>query len=133
MTTINPPSTDIVAMLEDSSSGLGLVLGTDLFINGKPTSPSNLVVVFDTGGMGQLRYGMERPNVQLLVRNTSYRTGYALAKDIKYFLHEKVNEIWNTARYIQILARTEINYLGKDSQNRFEFSLNFMIIRTALS
>lgn len=131
MTTINPPSEDIKDMLENSSTGLGLVAGTNLFLSIQPTAPNNVVTVIDSGGMYQLRYGMERPNLQILVRNNVYLTGYNLIKDIKYFLHEKNNEVWNSTRYISIIARSEIGLLGIDPKNRFEWSLNFQIHRTA--
>lgn len=128
---INPPSEDIKDMLEDSGSGLGLVAGTDLFLNIQPSSPNNVVVLVDSGGMNQLKYNMERPNIQILVRNNVYLTGYDLIKDIKYYLHEKRNgEIWGGTRYISILNRSEIGFLGVDAKNRFEWSLNFQIYRS---
>ena len=73
---------------------------------------------------------MERPNIQVLVRNNDYLTGYELIKDIKYYLNEKRNLIQGGARYICILARSEIAYLGLDPKNRHEWSLNFQIHRT---
>jgi len=128
---INPPSEDIKDMLEDSSSGLGLVAGTDLFLNTQPSEPNNVVVLIDSGGMGQLQYNMERPNLQVIVRNNVYLTGYTLIKDIKYYLHEKRNgETRNGTRYISILCRSEIGFLRTDRKNRFEFSLNFQIHRS---
>lgn len=127
---MNPPSVDIKDMLEDSSSGLGLVFGTDLFVSAVPTTPNNSVTVIDTGGPRSLQYGMKRPNVQVIVRNTDYQTGYELISDIEDFLHEKCNEVWNNARYISILTRSSIGYLGKDPKARYEFSINFQIMRS---
>lgn len=131
MTTINTVTEDIKDMLENSESGLGLVFGTDLFIGVLPDSPNNVVILNDPGGMPQLRYGMERPSLQVFVRNKDYTSGYDLVKDIKYYLHEKNNETWNSTRYISIMNRSEIAFLGQDEKNRFEWSVNFLIHRTA--
>ncbi len=131
MTIINPPSEDIKDMLESSESGLGLVTGTSLFIAIMPPSPNNAVVIRDSGGLSQLKYGMERPGIQIVVRNNVYKTGYDLIKDIKYYLNEKNGEIWNGANYISILNRSEIGFMGQDPDNRFEWSMNFQIYRTA--
>jgi len=131
MTTINQPSEDIKDMLESSESGLGLVFGTDLFINIEPNSPDNVVVLSDYAGIGQERYGMEMPNFQVTVRNNDQTTGYQLIKDIKYYLHEKCNELWNNTKYISIMNISDIGFLGQDSKNRFTWSTNFQIYRTA--
>jgi hypothetical protein len=127
MTTINPPSEDIVDMLESSESGLTL---SPIYIAITPTTPSDVVTVIDSGGMSQMKYSMERPNIQILVRNKVYKTGYNMIKNIKYYLDEKSNEVWNAARYISIRTRSEIGYVGMDPKNRYEFSLNFQIYRT---
>lgn len=132
MTTINPPSEDIKDMIEDSGSGLGLVFGTDLFINIIPDKPDNVVVIGDYSGVGQGRYGMEMPNIQITVRNNDYTDGYEIIKNVKYFLHEKHGEVWNGARYLSIMNTSDIGFLGQDSKNRFQWSMNFQIYRTAI-
>ena len=131
MTTINPPSEDVKYMLESSESGLGLIAGTDLFIGIMPPEPNNAVVIRDSGGMNQLKFDMERPSIQIVVRNNKYKTGYNLIKDIKYYLNEKNGEIWNGTNYISILTKSSIGFMGQDADNRFEWSLNFQIYRTA--
>jgi len=131
MTIINPPSEDIKDMLESSGSGLGLVTGTDLFIAIMPPEPNNVVVIRDSGGMNQLKYGMERPSVQIVVRNNEYKAGYEIVKDIKYYLEGKNGEIWNGTNYISVINRSEIGFMGQDADNRFEWSVNFQIYRTA--
>lgn len=130
MTVINPPSEDIKDMLE-STDEVDLTFGTNLFIAVMPNSPDNAVLINDYTGMGQDRHGLEIPNLQIICRNNVYNTGYEMIKNIKYFLHEKVNETINGARYISIMNISDIGFLGHDSKNRFQWSTNFQIYRTA--
>ncbi len=133
MSTANAPSEDIKDMLEDSGSGLGLVAGTDLFRIVQPTQPNNCVCLYDTGGGEQGQWGHEHLNVQLIVRNIDYQTGYDLCRDIKYYLHQvRNNETWNGTRYISISCRSDILSLGQDEKNRYQFSLNFRVERSGI-
>ena len=131
MTTINAPSEDIKDMLESSESGLGLVTGTDLFIAIMPPEPNNVVVIRDSVGFRQLQYGMERPSIQVVVRNNEYKLGYELIKNIKYYINDKNGETWNGTKYISIANSSDIGFMGQDADNRFEWSMNFQIHRTA--
>jgi len=131
--TANPSSQDIKDMLVSSSSGLGVVFGTDLFIASLPDSPNVCTVITDTGGNDQGQYGYEYPRIQIIHRNTDYITGYDFMRDIKYYLHlERNNETWNGTRYIQIAVRSDILFLGIDDKNRYQFSLNFQVQRSGI-
>ena len=126
----NAPSVDVKDMLV---AGFPLVFGTDLFVSTIPQNPNNIVCVFDSGGQGQERYGFEKPNVQIWARNVDYATGYALMRDIKYYLDEARNgEIWNGTKYIQIAVRSDILPLGQDELNRYLWTLNFQIYRSGI-
>ena len=128
--TANPPSEDVKDMLV---AGLGYVFGTDLFIASQPTSPNNCTLVSDTGGQGQEEYGLEKPNIQIMLRNNSYQSGYDLIRNIKYYLHDaRNNETWNGTKYILIACRSDILYLGQDEKNRYQWSLNFQIFRSGI-
>lgn len=131
MTTLKPSSEDIKEMLENSDSGIDLSFGVNLFIGIQPSDPSNAVTLIDSGGIGMQKHGMEIPNLQILVRDKVYITGWDLANSIKYFLNEKHNEVWNGTRYMSIMQRSEIGFMGADPKNRFEWSMNFQIYRTA--
>jgi hypothetical protein len=131
MSSANAPSEDVKDMLEDSGSGLGLVFGTDLFIASMPDQPNNAVCLYDAGGAEQGQFAYEQPNIQVIVRNINYQTGYSLCRDIKYYLHqERNNETWNGTRYISISCRSDILTLGQDKKNRYEWSINFRIERS---
>ena len=131
MSQVNPPSLDLKDMLDNSNSGLALTFGTNLFLSSLPDMPHNAVCLYDTGGLPQLQYALERPNVQVRVRDTDYLTGYRLIRDIKYYLHQERNgETWNGTRYIQIETRSDILYIGQDEKNRHSWTLNFSIWRS---
>lgn len=137
MSQVNPPSFDLKDMLvdmfsaSDSSSAFDLVFGTNLFLSSLPEIPHNAVCLYDTGGLPQLQYDLERPNVQVRVRHLSYLTGYQLIRDIKYYLHQARNgETWNGTIYIQVETRSDILYMGLDDKNRHAWTLNFSIWRS---
>jgi hypothetical protein len=131
MSTANAPSFDIKDMLENSNSGLGLVFTTNMFLASLPSTPHNAVCIYDTGGMPQGQYAFEKPNIQIRIRNIDYAIGYALCRDIKYYLHQKRNnEIWNSTRYISIETRSDILFLGQDEKNRYEWTINFQVMRS---
>ena len=131
MSSSNAPSTDIKDILDDSSAGLGLIFGTNLFINTMPSEPDNCVSLYDYSGGAQEQFDHERPNVQIKVRNRDQQTGYALCRDIKYFLHdEHNNQIINGTRYIRIYCIMDISYLKQDDLNRYLWSINFITGRS---
>ena len=127
----NAPSQDLKDIIDESSSNLVLTFGTDLFIATMPTEPDNCVCLYDYPGGPQGKFDHEFPNVQVKVRNRDYQTGYALCRDIKYFLHdEHNNEVINTTRYIRIYCISDILYLKQDEKNRYLWSINFSAERS---
>ena len=128
--TANPPSEDVKDMMV---AGLGYVFGTTLFIASMPTSPNDCVLISDTGGQSQEKYGFEKPNIQIMLRNMNYQSGYDLIRNIKYYLHDSRNgETWNGTKYIMVACRSDILYLGRDEKNRYQWSLNFQIFRSGV-
>jgi len=126
----NPPSEDVKDMLV---AGLGYVFGTNLFVAVMPPTPNDSVLISDTGGQAQEEYGLEKPNVQILLRNINYQTGYDAIRNIKYHLHDSRNgETWNGTKYVLIACRSDILYLGQDEKNRYQWSLNFQIFRSGI-
>lgn len=134
---MNQPSADIAAILATNNYG---TVGTDIFVTKLPDLPDKLIVVSsttsrepeistnDSSGFNNI----DKPNVQVLIRvkpgqNTG---GYAIADTIKTLLHGKNNFTLNGARYISILALSDIGELGVDEKLRPVFSINFRIERS---
>jgi len=133
---MNPPSKDIVEILEQSSTGIGYTFGTNMYVGEMPDSPDACIAVYDTGG-GQPapNYTYDYPSIQVLVRGgragtTTYKDTWDIAKLVMDALHGLNEETWNGARYIQIIANSDIIAVGKDESKRPLFSIHFNIHRT---
>ena len=132
----NPPSKDIVEILEQSSTGLGYTFGTNMFIGVLPDTPDECIAVYDTGGSSPApNYDYYYPMVQVIVRGsssgaTAYKDTWDTIEIVKQALHGLHGETWNGAVYIQIMAMSDILRLGPDDHGRPLFSLNFGVHRT---
>jgi len=132
---MNPPSVDIVDMLEmyGDSSGTGLSFKTNLFVGKEPNKPDDCVTIFDTPGfppaLGLTDQGYEYPSVEILVRSRDYLSGWDLANRIKDALHGRNHETWNGTLYTVISCVNGPNLLDWDDNGRVHFSINFNIQR----
>lgn len=120
---------DVKDMLE-ADSALGLKLADNLFIGRMPAKPNNVVVIFDTPAYPpQLTFNplerYEYSSVQIQVRNTSYVTAEAIAKQIQQSLHGRYQETWNDSIYTIVQCSTPPALLDWDDSNRARFYINF--------
>ena len=114
-----------------------LTLGTNLFIGFEPTTPTNAVTVYDTGGspVYQDLSGnnfSSRYTIQVRVRNASYTAGYALAESVRSTLRGVVNTIIGGVRVGGVFQFTEIAHLGKVSVGGGEahvWTMNFEVYK----
>lgn len=133
---MNSPAVDIAELLSNST-GMGLVIGADLFVNKMPSSPDKLIAINDSGGYNPLLTlnileVCYYPTVQIMVRGNkqNYLETYSLCDQVKSFLHGK-SQIWiGTTRYVLITSESDIISLGYDDNNRPLLSCNFLIDRT---
>lgn len=130
---MNAPSEDIKDMLV-ADTNLSLVFATDLFIGRVPTQPDNCAIIIDTvGGPAEVAYQKGEDyfysNIQIIVRNNSYKAGYALAKDIMTSLHNRAGETWNGTFYTVIYCTGEPFFQDSDENNRTQFFINFHLQR----
>jgi len=127
---MNPASVDIKDRLVSQSVG---TFATDLFIGIMPESPDACVSIRDmTGPPPELRYELDYPSIQILIRGAkgAYPTAFAKAQAVHNALHGVVNTTINLTRYLLISAAHSPAYLGDDSLNRPLFSINFDVQRT---
>lgn len=134
---MNQPSSDIADIL--ATNNLGTV-GTDIFSTKLPAMPDKLIAVStttsrepeisskDSTGFNNI----DCPNVQVLIRVKPGQNaaGYAIADTIKTLLHGMKNFTLNGAKYISVLALSDIGELGVDEKFRPVFSINFRIERS---
>jgi len=128
---MNPPSEDIVEILEQSSVGIG-TFATDLFLHQMPDTPDACISVHDTGGFDPEPHDYNKPTVQVRVRGDKmgYLDAWNQAEDIKDALHELTNETFGGTRYIQIMMQGDILDIGDDEKGRPVLTLNFLVHRS---
>jgi len=115
--------------IELQSAGIG-TRATDIFEGFQPDSPDNCIALFEYGGSGyDLVVDTEDTRLEALVRNDTYTTGRAKCRDIIEALHGLSNTALSGTNYRIIRALQSPNYLGRDSKNRYEWSINFKIVK----
>jgi hypothetical protein len=135
-------SEDIKDMLV-SDSALGLIFKTNLFIAQEPSysASSNLPVdvttIFDTGGYKDELcldgYRLNKPSVQIRVRNILFPVAMALAEQIKDFLYTQQQSIWNGTLYTFIVCVNGPYLLDFDENDNCRVVMNFDFIRTNIN
>ena len=123
-------SSDIKDMLE-ADSQLGLVYKDNLFIGSEPSTPKNCVTIYDTPGfpldLSLDQKSLERPSIQIRIRNTNYLTGMALAEKIVISLHGRAQETWNGTLYSVIICSSGPALLDwVDNNARIVLNLNMI-------
>lgn len=116
--------TDLAAYLADNSVG---TVATDIFIGGLTVEPSNQVVIKPTGGIEPDKdLPIPRPTVQIIVRNTDFSTGEALARSIYNLLHQKDDKlVMGTTDVMQSEALQEPSYFEQDNADLHLFICNY--------
>ena len=128
------PAKEIADYLDTQITGL--TSGTNLFIGSEPNAPADVVTVYDSGGFAPDQtmdgsYFVNRPTVQVRVRNTSYTTGRAEAETIRDTLREVVRQTLGSD-YYGIFLSSDIVHLGKITTNAglaHVWTLNFQLIK----
>jgi hypothetical protein len=118
--------TDVADYLE--AEGVGTV-GEDIFNSVVPEYPDGCVTVVDTGGIEPSRdIPTAEPTFQVLVRNSSYDTAKTKIDSIVALLHQKANAelVSGETYFYYIFLVAEPGYLGRDDNDREEFSANFV-------
>ena len=119
----------------DAQTG-SLTLGTNLFYGLMPETVDNVVALFENAGappnftMGSVNLPqMERPQLQVLLRNTSYSNGRTLADSVYRILTAIANQTINTNSYLRVEALGMPQVLERDVSKRVVFTMNFDVVR----
>ena len=109
-----------MSVLTQANSLLSTV--SNKYIGSMPDSPANAIVLRSTGGFPRSLSGtyLEEPTFQIKVRNASYATGFALCETIAGLLHGAT-----TTKLLMIEQMGGINDIGRDENNRPEWTMNF--------
>lgn len=107
-----------------------LVVGTDIFIGSLPEETDNAILIDQTGGVEADRdIPVEKPTIQVLVRNTAYNTGLEQAKAIYDLIHQLRDNTVLKAGGVDMMycfALQEPSHIGKDENNRQLFTTNYV-------
>lgn len=121
-----------MVLIADVKTLLAGVDTTNCYLGDMPNLPDNIIALYNTGGfppnltLDGCKY--ENPTFQVRVRNLSYVAGIAKCEAIKYALASVSNITINATRYLAIRQMSDILSMGKDSNNRTEFSINFQAV-----
>jgi hypothetical protein len=128
------PQDAIATYLQTGGYG---TLATNLFIDFQPPTPYNVVVVTGYSGpppvrvIGQRAPAYDIPKVQILVRNENPGTALSTIESIYDYL-EGVSSLAIGGLNIVFIRAVQSRglYLGKDSNNLTQYSLNFEVLCT---
>lgn len=115
---------------------VSLTLGNNLFLSLLPETPANVVAVIENSGMAPVfTQGsshlprIERPEIQVLVRNDTYSAGRALAESIYRLLTQITNQTIGGVRYHRVEAISSPALLERDKNYKAIFTTNFYVMK----
>ena len=111
-----------MVLLDTVKSLIDNIPNTRVFLGSKPSTPDSVVVIYLTGGMakGLTESHLARPTFQVRVRANTYTAGIAMCEAIDAVLHG-----YTGAQTLLIQNMGYINDLGRDENNRPEFTMNY--------
>lgn len=114
-----------------------LTLGTNFFLGKMPeVPPNNIAAIFENAGLQPLYTqgsvnlpAFERPELQVIVRNSSYTAGRALAESMYRVLTQIANQTINGTLYYRIEALHTPEVFDRDKSGLVLFTCNFTVMR----
>jgi hypothetical protein len=104
-------------------------LGVNLFVGMLPDKPYDSVSIIDTGGGDQDPINsLDEISFQIYSRNKLYQLGYNLQNLIKSELQSIEETTIDSETVLGIWVKSNIAFLGTDSQNNSLFSSNYRTI-----
>lgn len=132
---MNAPSDDIATILQEEISGY--VLGTNLFLNGVPTSPDNCITISDNPSSAPMRSltatdAIYHDSVQVIARNRTYSDGYDALIEIRDTLQALHHVEYAETSYQLFTVMNGPALLVWDDNNRAELVMNINVIRKSI-
>lgn len=120
---------DLAYYLEQQTVG---TRGSTLFISGFAGAQDNQIALVETGGVEPYKdIPINRPTVQVLVRNTDYKTGLTKAYEVFRLLDKQNDRLVLKAGGVDVMqvnALQEPTYLGQDDNSRHLFTCNYVFM-----
>jgi hypothetical protein len=122
------PAYDISTLLV--AQGIGTA-GTDIFVGKEPATDTLSILLLDAGGPApNPAFARDFIDLQIVVSGAvnSYSIAYDKAKEIKNYLLGLDSQTVGTTIYFAFNMRSDITFVGYDSNDRPKFTLNFRLI-----
>lgn len=121
---------DIAGKLEEAGIG---TIGTNIFKGELPDQPDNCIALFEyAGSPPELTHDgkeIERPGLQVRVRNKGYAAGRAKAESVILELQGLSNVTLGTTIYLSIRVNHSPAGIGRDTNNRAGWTVNFSVFK----
>lgn len=127
---------DIADFLAAQSQG---TVASTIFYGDKPDTPDNLICLYEYAGLQPMtNETLDRPGLQVLVRNLSHETARAAIQAVQNLLMRVGDPndsvyfdglVQNTVQYLRVVPAQGVNLMGKDSRGRVEMTQNFYITK----
>jgi hypothetical protein len=122
-----PSAFDIATYLQTTGHG---VLGSSILVGALPDSVDTCIAVYDLGGAAWDRaISMERPMVQVRIRNPAYNNGFAAAYAVAKELHALTDTTINARLYKYVSVTIPPRFETPDRSDRCEFTVTVEIIK----
>lgn len=122
-------------LLDDIATYLQTLANRDIFKGHYPDKPDNVISLFEYAGepaemtMGGGDPVLERPGLQVRVRDKDYAAGRSRIQAVVDALHGLANTKLSDTRYLLIRANQSPESMGLDQNNRSEFVVNFSVLK----
>lgn len=129
------PSTDfldqVASYLDTQNVGVyDADSGRNIFVNDQPAEPVECITLFGNEGLtlpeSKNIRSLIHPRFQVVCRSADYDAASALHYAVRDALHARYGIILANWRILECHAEQEGGPVGKDKQNRHEFSCNYM-------
>lgn len=115
--------------------GIGIFDATgatgDIYILTQPSTPDNCIAIYPRGGPpSDSKLGYDMVSVEILIRGNLAVDTFERAQRIYNLMHGMKDKFFMSLGFYVVNCMADQsapNYIGKDDNKRFEFSLNFTI------
>ena len=122
-----PLARDIASYLDSQTVW---TLGTNIFVGELPDTPDACIAVYEyAGSPPDLVWEGEYPSCQVRVRAPAFEDAHNTADLIMATLHKLTYKTIDGTLYYYISAKGSPEQMGRDANKRFEFVINFAIIK----
>jgi hypothetical protein len=97
-----------------------------IFTGYLPDTPDDCIAVYDTSGRPSEFHGIDQPNFQIVVRDSSYSSAATTIQSIQDLLQFTTNTTINGTFYLNISNLQSPFSTGRDEKGRIEFKQNYL-------